>query len=350
MNWAPLNVAYVEERRELFGYAPERLILSLRDNRAVRALADTSIDGEPHARLAATIDGWPTVVFLRRNDALPRLVRFRADETNDFGLAPWAEHEVEFWYSNWAVVSPGVLLPRQRDVQRVGRPYKRMTVLQAVLNAPAPVDSFMVSDSLATAYLATERRPMWRVSLDGSARIEREHFATFGLSTGSVGAVRIGGRWVLLEAGQAVGAMELVAEWLGRHGGGASIGGVLATNVWTGNGGVPWFTQRRVPVFAAPGAMATVGTINKGTAGITTIDTPRWLRIGSDSLWLEPVSAPDFSRTLAVYSPTHRWLWLVFAGSPAHKFEQDALIRRLEARGMPVELIGGARAVVAPRS
>lgn len=350
MTWGPLNVAYVEERRELFGYAPERLILNLRDDLTTRALSDTTIDGEPHARLAATIDGWPTVVFLRRDDGLPRLVRFRADETNDFGLAPWAEHEVEFWYSNWALVPPGVLLPRQRDVQRVGQPYKRMTLLRTMINAPAPADSFVISDSLASAYLTTERRPMWRLSLDGLAKIERENFATFSFFTGSSGAVRVGNQWVVLESGQAVGAMALIAEWLGRNGGGANIGGAIAANVWTGNGGAPWFTQRRLPVFAAPGAMARLRTINKGVTGITEIDTPRWAKIGGDSLWLEPVSAPDFSRTLAVYSPTHRWLWVVFAGSPAHKVEQDAIILRLEARGLRVELIGGANAVAAPRA
>lgn len=350
MTWAPLNVAYVEERRELFGFAPERLILNLRDDPATRALSDTTIDGEPHARLAATIDGWPAVVFLRRSDALPRLVRFRADETNDFGLAPWAEHEVEFWYSNWALLPAGVLLPRQRDVARVGKPYKRMTLLQAVINAPAPADSFAISDSLATAYLATEHRPMWRLTLDGVAKIERDHFVSFPPFIGSAGAVKVGNQWVVLEAAQAVGGMDLIADWLGRNGGGLPIGATIAANIWAGNGGVPWFTQRRLPVFAAPGAMATLRMINKGATGLVAIDTPRWVRVGGDSLWLEPVSAPDFSRTLAVYSPTHRWLWLVFAGSPTHKVEQDAIIRRLEARGLPVELIGGARAIASPRS
>jgi hypothetical protein len=348
--WAPLNVAYVEERRELFGFAPERLMLALRDDRSLRAIADSTIDGEVHARLQTTIDGWPTVVFVRRSDALPRMVRFRADETNDMGLAPWALHEVEFWYSNWGLVPPGVLLPRQRDVQRVGRPYKRMTLLQAVINPPAPVDSFAISDSLASAYFTSEVRPMWRVALDGVARIDRDHFATFSPFVGSVGAVRLGNQWVLLEAGQAMGATELIIDWLGRNGGGSQIGGAIAANVWTGNGGVPWFTSRRLPVFAAPGAMGTLRTVNKGAAGITVIDTPRWVTVGGDSLWLEPISAPDFSRTVAVYSPTHRWLWVVFAGSPVHKVEQEALIARLEARGLKVELIGGARVVATPRT
>ncbi len=51
MRWTPLNLAYVDERRELFDFAPERLLLELRHNPTVRALPDTAIDGLPHARL-----------------------------------------------------------------------------------------------------------------------------------------------------------------------------------------------------------------------------------------------------------------------------------------------------------
>jgi hypothetical protein len=347
--WGPLNVAYVEERRELFGFAPERILLTLRDQSRVRALPDTTLDGEIHARLATTIDGWPTEVFIRRSDALPRLVRFRADETNDFGLAPWAEHEVEFWYSNWGLFAPGVLLPRQRDVQRVGKPYKRMTLMQAMINAPVPADSFAISDSIATAYLATEHRPMWRTPLEGQARIERDHFASFPPLIGTAGAVRIGGQWVVLESAQAVGAVELVAEWLQRHGGGAPIGAAIAANVWTGNGGTPWFVRRQLPVYVAPGAVATLRTVNHGMQGLSVVQRAQWIRVGSDSLWLEPVSAPDFAGTMAIYSPTHRWLWLPVVGSRTHQVEVDAVIRRLEARGLRVELLGGIRALVSPR-
>ncbi|MBL0179389.1 MAG: hypothetical protein IPP98_09735 [Gemmatimonadetes bacterium] len=49
--WGPLNLAYVDERRELFAFAPERLVLQLRHDPALRQLADTTIDGAAHARL-----------------------------------------------------------------------------------------------------------------------------------------------------------------------------------------------------------------------------------------------------------------------------------------------------------
>lgn len=345
--WGPLNVAYVDERRELFAFAPERLVLALRADPAVRTLADTTLDGVTHARLAATVDGWPAVVHFRRDDALPTMVRFRADETNDFGLAPWGEHEVEFWYSGWFRHASGVVLPRQRDVQRVGRPYKRMTLLATSVNAEAPADSFAVSDSVATAFLASERRPMWRMDLEGVARLEREGMVTFPPMVGSFGAVLVGGRWLVLESGQAVGAMELAAAWLGRHGGGAPVGGAVATNPGTGNGGAPWFVSRRLPLFGAPGAMATLVKVTGSRAGITAIATPRWVRFGTDSLWMEPLNVPDMQGTMAVYSPTLRWLWMPFTGSPLHAPEQAAVIAGLERRGLPVAWLGGPRGTVA---
>ncbi|MBD0320802.1 MAG: hypothetical protein ICV87_10740, partial [Gemmatimonadetes bacterium] len=38
--WGPLNVAYVDERHQLFAFAPERLLLGLRRARDLRALPD----------------------------------------------------------------------------------------------------------------------------------------------------------------------------------------------------------------------------------------------------------------------------------------------------------------------
>ena len=347
--WGPLNRAYVQERRELFAFAPERLLLQLREAPDLTTEPDTVMDGEAHARLGATIAGWPSVTFLRRSDGLPRLVRFRADETDDFGLAPWAEHEVEFWYSSWSAVRPGILLPRQRDVRRVGRPYKRMTVLQAVINPAAPADSFVVADSLRRLYIASEQRPMWQVPLDDLARMEREAFAVMPPFIGSAGAVRIGGRWLVMETAQSMGAMELLAQWIARHGDNLPIGGAVASNVWTGNGGVRWFTARGLPVLAAPGALAILAHIGRDDDAVTTIDTPAWIGVGSDSIWVEPVTVPDLTGTAIVYAPTLRWLWLPFAGSPTHAADQEAIIARLERRGLAVELIGGPRALVTPR-
>lgn len=343
--WGPLNLAYVDERRELFAFAPERLVLTLRDDPGVRRLADTTMDGEVHARLQATVDGWPATLFLRVADALPVMVRFRADERNDFGLAVWGEHEVEFWYSQWASVAPGVLLPRQRDVRRVGSPYKRMTVLAMSVNAPAPADSFAISDSVAAAYLATERRPMWEVALR-EARMTDSAFAIFPQFLGSAGAVRIGGAWVVFETAVHEGAMRIMSDWLATATPDAPVAAGIVSTAAAINGGVKWFDAERLPVFAAPAAEPVLHVATRGRTTATIVTAPRWVRIGTDSLWVEPVTAPDFSRFLAVYSPTLRWLYWPMAGSPAHAAEQAAITARLAARGLPVERVGSIRGVV----
>lgn len=345
-SWAPLNLAYVDERRELFAFAPERLVLQLRRDPAVRRLADTVIDNERHARLQATVDGWPATLFLRQRDALPTMVRFRADEVADFGLAPWGSHEVEFWYAGWQRVAPGVLLPRQRDVRRLGVAYKRMTILAMTANAVAPADSFAISDSLARAYLATEHRPMWQVDLAAMGKVVRERFATTPPMLGTPGAVQIGGQWVLLETAQHEGAVALVAAWLGTVAPGVPVGAGLATMPAPSNGGARWFVGKAQPLYVAPGAAPIIRRVTGRAAAGTVVTTPRWVRVGSDSLWLEPFSAPDLDGAMAVYSPTLKWLYLPTAGAPTHQVEQAALVARLAARGMAVEWIGSARSLV----
>lgn len=346
---APLNIAYVDERRELFAFAPERTLLLARDAGGLRALPDTTIDGVAHARVTGAVDGFPAIWFLRRTDGFLALVRFRADETNDFGLAPWGMMEVETWFSNWVPAGQGLVLPRQRDVRRVGRPYKRMTALAITVNAPAPADSFAIADSTVAGYLATQRAPMWDVALDAAPLVGQD-FVSLPPFTGVGGAVRVGGVWVLLETGQAGGAARNTAAFLARSGTGVGAG--IVTMPTPGNGGVTWFAEQRLPLLVAPGAAPIVRQILGDAATrarATTITGSRWVRVGTDSLWLERLELPDAPGALAVYSPTHRWLYSgLLVGRPMLRSELDALIARLRARGLPVEWVGNPRAIRAP--
>ena len=115
--WAPLNIAYVDERRELFAWAPERLLLNLASAADLRAAPDSAIAGKRHRSVRATVDGYPFRVFFRAATGLPTVARFTADERNDFGLGQWGTMEVEIWYSRWAPAA-GLLLPRQWDTKR----------------------------------------------------------------------------------------------------------------------------------------------------------------------------------------------------------------------------------------
>jgi hypothetical protein len=258
--WAPLNVAYVDERRELFAFAPERVLLLAHAAMDLRAATDTTIGGLPHARVAATIEGFPATIFFRRGDGLPAFVRYRAAQPNDFGLAPWGEMAVEIWYSGWTRTAAGVVLPRQLDIRRVGRPYKRMTVLSAAFDTVATADSFAVSDSLRTAFLAGARKPMYDVPLD-SAKIVEGRIASFGGFGAPTGAVKLGRRWVLLEAGQAPLTVERATAWLTQADSGATVAAAFVTTPTGNNGGAAWLAAQKIPVHAGAGAMPFLATI-----------------------------------------------------------------------------------------
>jgi hypothetical protein len=349
--WAPLNVAYVDERRELFAFAPERVLLLARDARDLRALPDTSVGGVAHARVAATVDGFPATLLLRRGDGLLAMARYRAAQPNDFGLAPWGEMEVELWYSRWQPVpnGGGVAVPAQIDVRRVGRPYKRMTVLAAAVDTAAMPDSFAVSDSLRRAFVATARRPMYDVPLD-SARLvggTDGRFATFGPFGPPTGAVKVGRAWVLLEGGQAPLVTERAVRWLEGADSSARVAAAVVTAATAGNGGVAWLAGRRVPLVVAPAARPLVATMLRNqrqppAAARAVAARGEWLRVGGDSIRVEPLDLPDAPGAMVVYAPSLRWAYSALAVGP---MAVELVMKRARERGWIVEHVGSARAL-----
>lgn len=346
--WAPLNIAYIDERDEAFALAPERLLLAARDADDLRPLSDTTIAGAPHARVVATVDRYATTLFIRRSTGYLTAARFRTAETNDFGLVPWGAMDVETWYSGWRKHPNGIVYPLQWDERRVGRPYKRSTVMGAQFNPPASPDSFVVSDSLRTAYLATSRRPMHDLPFD-SARIVDGRFASFGTPGAPAGAVKLGGTWVLLEAGQAPLSAERAAAWLARADAGSTLGAALVTIPGTGSGGAAWLASREVRLHVAPGAVSYMDAVMRGhhtTPRDLRVETKgRWLRVDGDSLWIEPLDFADAPGALVVYSPTLGW---VYSGVAANPMQNDRLLAVARTRGWRVTLVGSARGVATP--
>ncbi|MFW6084323.1 MAG: hypothetical protein ACODAA_03845, partial [Gemmatimonadota bacterium] len=245
----PLNVAYVDERRELFAYTPDRLMLTLRDAPDLRALSDTTLAGAAHARVRGTVDRFEMTLHLWRGDALPSMVSFRAAHPNDFGLVPRGTMDVAVWYSGWRSLPGGVSLPTHWSVERLGQLYKRLTARNVALDPEFSADSFAVSDELAAAYRQTATRPMHDIPLD-SARVEGE-FVIFGAPGSPAGAVRVGDGWLLLETGQARLSIERALAWMEENAPGPLVGAVVTTTL--GNGGVAALAERGVPLFTGPG-------------------------------------------------------------------------------------------------
>lgn len=346
--WVPLNIAYVDEWHEQRATAPERLLMLARNAHDLRALSDTVVGGAPHARVSATVDGVRTTLLLRRSTGFLHAARFRIAEPNDFGLVPWGEMDVEIWYSGWRKQPDGLVYPFQWDVRRVGAPYKRMTVLAATFNQPASPDSFAVSDSLRAAYLTTSTRPMHDVPLD-SARIVDARFASFNTPGAPAGAVKLGSEWLMLETGQAPSSAERATKWLKQTDAKGRVTGALVTMPATGNGGAPWLAMHDVSVHAAPGAMPYMDAVLRGhgapSTNVTRVSRGTWMRVGVDSLWLEPMDLPDLPGALVAYAPSLEWVYSAAAANPLHL---DLILARAREKGWRVSRFGSARGAVFP--
>jgi hypothetical protein len=351
--WAPLSVAYVDERKEVFGFTPDRLLLAARAAADLRALPDTTMLGLPHARVSATIDGFPTTIFLRRNDGFLAMARYRAAQPNDFGLAPWGDMEVEMWYSRWAKYpvpgTPGIAFPTEWDVRRVGKMYKRLTIMAVNFDAVAPADSFAISDSLRTAFAAgASARPMWELPMD-SAKLVEPRLAKFGNPGQAQQAVKMGNRWLLLEGTSVPQRNETDMQWLKQADPGSTVGGLLITSPNAGRGGAAWFAEKKLPVYVAPGSAtamaATMRNWKQSPSALTVLAKPQWLRVGGDSLWVESMDFPDAPGATIAYIPSMRWVYAAMAASP---LAFDMIVARIRERGWNVDRIGSQRTLTQP--
>jgi len=355
--WNSLSIAYVDERRELFAIAPERILFLARDAADLTLGRDTTIDGLPVARITATVDRFAMTIFVRRGDGLPAMARFHAAQPNDFGLLEWGAMDVETWYSRWGRTAAGVALPFQVDQRRVGKPYKRMSVLAMAFDTVATAETFAISDSLRQLYFAKDTKPMHDLPFD-SAKVVDGAFANFGAFGAPAGAVKVGGRWMLMEAGQGELSADRAVEWLTSNDAAAPIGGAVLTMTSPGNGGVNALVRRRVPTWIGPGAKPFVDrmlnaagrTGAKSATGVSPVPVARaqWLKVGSDSLWLAPIDLPDAPRSLVVYSPTLKWAYSATAFAP---LQQQYILAAIRAKGWTVEKLGSARTIsaAAPR-
>lgn len=342
----PLNVAYVDERDELFAYTPDRLLLRMRDAGDLRVGTDTTVYGEQFARLRATVGRFPMTLLVRRGDGLPAALLFHAASPNDFGLVPWGDMEIEVWYSNWTTFPGGISLPKQWDVRRVGRPYKRVTLETATINPTFAADSFAIPADVRAGFSAAANKPMHDLPLD-SARVVANDYVAFRTPGAPQGAVRVGGRWVLLEGGQAPLSAERALAWMRGHVDGDPALALLAV-VLPGGGGAGVMARQGLRLMVGPGAAPFLQRVlrNRGVhAPIEVVSTGRWVGVGADSLRLEPMNLPNARGTVLAWCPTLQWLWAPDAETP---LDLKVVRERVRELGWSPRWLGTRRDLRAP--
>jgi hypothetical protein len=254
--------------------------------------------------------------------------------------------DVDVWYSRWQKVDSVLVLPTQLDIWRVGRPYKRMTTLAIAVNPVIPADSFAIADSLRASFLATARKPMFDLPVD-SAHLVDGRFASFGTPGTPAGAIKLGGRWIVVEAGSAPLSIERSVAALKRADAAAVIGGALVTAA-SGSGGIAWLADQGAPVWIAgaarPYAHAALEGWRAHSAAMQEVATDRWISIGTDSIRIELVDLPDYPATPVIYAPSLRWVY----AWPAGPVQVAAVMEHARRRGWTVERAGSARSFAAP--
>ncbi|MEK9502708.1 hypothetical protein WI372_17060 [Gemmatimonadota bacterium DH-20] len=342
----PLSVAYVDEREELFGYTPDRLMLALLDAADLAVAGDTLVGGEPMRVVTATVGGWsPATVWLHAGTGLPVRLRFEAGHPNDYGLVPWGVMEVQVWYSNWRTTD-GISIPTQWDILRMGRPYKRMTVRRADF-APvfAPADSFAVVAELRRRFMAEAAGPMHDRPMDSVSVVADGLVAVHGFGY-PAGAVDVGDGWLLLESGHMPLNFErarraLLAEGIDR------LIGATAISTRAGNGGALALAEGGRPVWTAPAAHAAMTRVmeqNGGRAGaLTVVREGVWIGEGARRVRLEPVDLPDAPGSLVLWAPALGWLYAPGAIDP---IDVRLVKDRAAELGWAWTALGTARALV----
>lgn len=343
--WSPQNVAYVDERTEVFTFSPERLIVFAYDAADAKALTDTTELGVSYQRVRATINGFPTTLYFGKLDGALAMAKFRAAQPKDFGLAGWGEMDVMIRYSQWQRLRDvPINMPMQMNIFRAGKPYKRIFNVNAIPNATFAVDSLTMPDSLRKAFLAMGNRAMFDLPVD-SAKVLNTNFASFATPGTPAGAVRIGGKWLLLEAGTAPVSMERSVGFLDRADASTPVIGALVTQP-SAQAGLVWLLQQGKQVWASSGAKPYVDATLRGwnrRERARDVASGSWLRVGTDSVRVESIDLPDYPGTAIVYSPTLKWAYSALAASP---IITERIIAHMRTRGWNAERLANARDVV----
>jgi hypothetical protein len=345
--WQPLSAAYLDERAEVFTFAPERVLPLAREAADLTMIADTTIGGASYRRVRATIGGIPATLLFTGSEPLLAASTYRAEQARDFGLAPWGPMLVEVWYSRWARSASGILFPANIDIARVGRPYKRIQVTAVDLAANIAADSFAIADSTRSAFMRTQNRAMQDLPVD-SARIVDGRFVEFRTNGAANGAVRLGSAWWLLETGTSPMNAERADRWLRDHTDGGRVAGAIVTTASTNNGGVAWLAKNQLPVRAGAATATHVSPMltNRGLSpkSVAVVRKRETIVIGADTAVLEPIDFPDAPGSLLVYVPRERWMYF----SPGSPLQIEIAMRRAKSLGWRVEKLGTARGLSLP--
>ncbi len=247
VRWAPGSPAAVTAKEEQFALSPERILLTAKAAKDLRALPD-----EEQQHVAQNVLGfsWQDArvrLLLNRWTHLPTMLEIvRRDPT--WGTI-WGDVTTRQWFSFWTLEKGGLMYPRQTSEELNGQPYRDTTVQGLTVDGALDDTKFGVPDEVRNAPRPTAAP--FVLHIDESKATDVTDWIVQVPGGFNVEFVKQPDGLVVLEpTTNSAYSVEILAFAAKRYPGVPIKAVVTTSDAWPHIGGVREYVARGMPIYA----------------------------------------------------------------------------------------------------
>ena len=124
----------VQANQEQFAFAPERVLQTAAAAPDLHALADVTLHGVRHHRLAFTWNGAPCELTIGAATNLPWSIRWTRPYPYQTFLNAWGDVTTTLTFNSWTLEPYGISYPREWTYERVGLPDTQFAIVALTVN------------------------------------------------------------------------------------------------------------------------------------------------------------------------------------------------------------------------
>jgi hypothetical protein len=167
--WRPGPASELKEAEEAFALSPERLLLTARDATDLKLGPAKPLHGVANHSVAFTWQKMPVTVYLNSWTNRPTMMEIVREDR--FGI--WGNVTERRWFGWWDL-QKGLWYPRQTTTEWNGSPFRDVSVMELVVDAPLNDADFEIPAETVTAFAAVKDRVagLATLTLDQSKAID----------------------------------------------------------------------------------------------------------------------------------------------------------------------------------
>lgn len=249
----PGNINQLDDAREQFALAPERIFLTALEASDLRLDKDVMMQSVSQHVVKFTWEKEPVTIYLNANTNLPTAVETLSASPYDYFWTIWGDFTTRTFYTYWTLERGGIHYPHQWDIEKNDYPLQSFTVTDLKINEPVAENSFEISDEAKKAFAANPPVKIDDVPLGLANRPPAEI---------APGIVKIAGGWdiayvrqpdgiVVIESPISSGYSVKVLEEAKKRFPNEKIKAVVSTaDAFPHFGGVREYAARGIPIYA----------------------------------------------------------------------------------------------------